>query len=174
MNYARFKAIHHGMTAVAKKVYEAVPMSEAWSHSQIHTEIHRLGYGVQYNIMSGCLNSLIGAGLVIEPSKGHFKREPVREPAIQLPSKPVTPPPQTTPQPEEPMANTAITTTPPKAIAPLDRLMTLASRAVDLSKAAKTLANDIDDAAIAITQEIAATDAQYVKLRQLQALLKEV
>lgn len=56
----------------------------------------------------------------------------------------------------------------------MERMAALADRARKLSADMKTLAEDIDAAAVLIDEEIADVGKDTSKLRQLQSLLKEL
>lgn len=92
MNQQRFHSIHDGLSAVAKKVYDAVPIQEAWSIVQIKQELERKQAGVtrDFRIFSGCINSLVNSGIVLEEPKGRFRRVKVTAKEAPNPaSKPI-------------------------------------------------------------------------------------
>ena len=75
----RFQSMHNSLSGIAQKVFAAVPASDPWSVSYIHSEMSRLGSSTKdVGIVQGCLNHLKDAGLVMEPSKGTFIRAPVK------------------------------------------------------------------------------------------------
>lgn len=141
------------LTAIASKVYAAVPAAEPWSMTRIHAEMQRLGGTWRdQRIVHGCLNSLKDAGLIEEPERSVFVRVAVR------PDKPKPPEPTTT-QEEKKMP------TPKQPRNPMAILSELATRC-------KALADEIETAALEIDEYVAAKDADSGKLKQLQALLK--
>lgn len=164
MSESRFTQVIAGMTAVAKKVYEAVPSSDQWSHQQIVTEVKRLGYGIDHHTIKGCINSLIQAGLVQETAKGMFRRQPVR--------------PKTETTNEEMAATQEIQ--PVKAAdraahkEAIDILGGIADKLRNLSKATQSLADEVDKAGLDISDQIAMKEAGADKLKQLKDLLKEL
>lgn len=173
MNHARFLAIHAGLTSAAKKVYEAVPISEPWTTAQIVTELNRLGSNMEFRIAAGCIRALVEAGLVVEQTKDQYYRVPVR------------PKPQTTTLPPEPVMATAIkkaqaevplktTPPPPPPISPIDKLTGLAARVENIVADLKVLAGDIETAALEIEEQRQAEDADTEKLRRLRSVLKEL
>lgn len=167
MSQARFNAIFSGMTAVAKKVYEAVPIAEKWTQQQIASELHRNGSPVELRLVAGCLNSLISAGLVTEPGTGLFRRETVRA-AIKK-----TVPAEQTEQKEEMKTNTEAAAKAPQAC-PIDKLGQLAQRVAQLSAMAKELAEEINEAAIEAQAKMEENTEAVKKFQQLQSLLKGV
>jgi hypothetical protein len=168
MSHSRFQAIHAGMTAVAKKVYSAVPMAECWSTPRIVNELQRLGISHEFRVISGCLGALLEAGLVNEPVKGQYRREPVRD----------STPPKAEPEPEpkEAMKPAEVFNLVKPALPaeknPVDKLGVLAARIISLADSLKQLAGDVSDAAIEIQTQTEENEAASQKLKQLQALLK--
>lgn len=166
MNHARFSAIYSGLTSVAKKVYEAVPIAEYWPAAKIIYEMDRLNIHVDHSVVRGCLRSLKEAGLIMEVNKqGEFKRVPVRMPASKT---------KTVEEEEMNNKNTAPATCHPKKTTPMDALGELAQRAVRMADMLKDLASDISDAAVEIQAQLEAGDEDVQKLRQLQTLLKGI
>ena len=76
---AKFKMLYNQQHAAVRKVYDAVPMSEAWDHSQIIGELRRVGHSMRdMSVVLGCLDTLRRQGLVNEPQKGFFSRVQIR------------------------------------------------------------------------------------------------
>lgn len=156
---SQFEQRHQSLSAIAKKVYQAVPAKTAWSPSFILSEMQRTGSSTRdLRIIEGCLNSLIDAGLVEEPGPRVFIRAPIKAPkepptsVIFSKEELVIEKPQATAKPIE--ARTPITI--------------LSSISVRI----KALADELETAALEIEEQIAAKDADAGKLKQLQALLK--
>lgn len=159
MNISKFESVYRGLSAQAKKVYESLPISEPWSPSQIMQELHRKNISMSdMRVVMGCINSLIDAGCVDEPSKGMFIRAEIKE--KQAPNQTF----KTIKQKDTEMQKE---TKPENTTNPIDRLSTLASRL-------RALATDMDDAAISLAEQAQKNDAETVKMRQLQALLKSL
>lgn len=157
---SRFHQLYACQTAVCKKVYDAVPKVDAWTPAQIVGELARLGRRSDTHLVTGCLATLVDAGLVYEPRRGQFLREPIREIVLT---------------PKEAMTKEA----PPVPAAavhqgPLDKLGALSTRAGQLAELLRTLATDIADAAVEMQAQIEANVADLAKLKQLQALLKSL
>ena len=176
MNYVRFKSVLGNMTTAAQKVYAAIPAFDSWTHDEINAELKRLGSHMDYKTMQGCINSLMGAGLVRElagTGKRHrFSRMEVRgKPTKTLDeqeTEAVTEPPK-----EEPMTTLVIATTKiTETKNPVDLLGDLAVKARSISTQLLALANEIDPAAIAAQDYVEHSDKDTEKLRQLQSLLK--
>lgn len=158
----RFKQLYNTLNAPVKKVYDGVPLSEAWSTTKIIGEIHRLGYSMRdTKAIIGCLDTLKRHGLITEPTRGSFIRVEIRETIENIPiqetreqimaiSKPVT---------QIKQSN-------------LDRLLILSDKANSLSAQMKTLASELENVSLEIEAEIQENLNSAQKLKQLQDLLK--
>jgi hypothetical protein len=174
MSQARFNSVYSGLTAIAKKVYEAVPIAETWSIPQIIGELERTGFRHEYRSVAGCLATLLNAGLVQETSKGKFCREPIREKTIApkeeamkaapVPAVAVSPAP----------AVRAAVAVPAPQKSPIDRLGELAARVAAMAGSLKELASDISDAAIDVEAQVEQNEAAMAKVKQLQSILKSL
>lgn len=85
MNQRKFDRLLREQNAPAKKVFEAVPLQEAWSPEEVIGEMRRTGHRLEMHVVRGCLNTLKKAGLIKEPNKNTFTR--VSRP-FETPSKP--------------------------------------------------------------------------------------
>lgn len=149
------------LSAIAAKVYAAVPASDPWSMSYINSELQRTG-GITRDtrLLHGCLNSLKLAGLISEPERGVFIRVPVRadkpkaqpDHAHQIQTK------------EEKKMPAPIAKTPRNPLAILN----------ELAAKCKTLQDEIELAALEIDEYVTAKDGDAAKLKQLQTLLKSL
>jgi hypothetical protein len=183
MSDARFKVIYQGLTSAAKKVYEAIPINDMWTTSQIVTEITRSGSSMDYHIAAGCINSLIGAGLVCEPKRAHFIRTSIRikattaprtakEQADQFVAETIA---KVLPEPATPApTEKTMPTTDAKKQTPIDILSALSARALRISDDMKRLAVDIDNGALQIEDQMQADAQALQKLKQLQTLLQSL
>ena len=164
ISQTRFKQMFNTLNAPVKKVYEAVPVSEAWTTTQIIGEISRLGYSMRDSkAIIGCLETLIRQGLITEPERCSFVRVEVK--AIEtyvkfmeetkekiMATKPVTQMKQTN----------------------LDRLINLSEKANGLAAQMKAMATELENVALEIEAEIQENSPSAQKLKQLQELLKGV
>jgi hypothetical protein len=165
----RFNSIFNGLSSVAKKVLEAVPIEEKWTAKQINSELARTGRHINFAITEGCLNTLVESGLVKEPTKGAFSKICIktREPA----------PPSTTEEIKVPSiaSYTENPAQPAKKFAsPIERLGVLAQRVTNIMGMLKELAGDIENAAIEIEEQNAANADEINKVRQLKQLLNQI
>lgn len=183
MNAAEYARREMQQTGTAKRVLQAVPITEVWSSKQIAGEIARTTH-VDYRVVIGCLNTLKEAGLIQEPLRGYFQRARVREastPPLKAIAAPPAPAVATTPPPAPPPA-------PNSAVEPLDKLSHCIDRLRALGVGFDTAAKSINDAAAgfkaladefetALIEYETSTDDQQKereKLQQLRALLKEL
>lgn len=153
------------MNAPVKKVYEAVPVSEAWTSTQIIAEISRLGYSMRDSkAIIGCLDTLKRQGLIQEPERGSFIRIEVKETTTF--DKFI----------EETKEKTMATSKPVTQIkqSNLDRLISLSEKANGLAAQMKAMATELENVALEIEAEIQENSTSAQKLKQLQELLKGV
>jgi len=162
ISQTRFKQVHNTLNAPVKKVYEAVPASEAWTSTQIIGEVSRLGYSMRDSkAIIGCLDTLKRQGLIQEPERGSFIRIEVKETTTldkfldetkekTMAAKPVT---------QIKQSN-------------LDRLISLSEKANGLAAQMKSVAAELENVALEIEAEIQENSTSSQKLKQLQELLK--
>lgn len=149
LSQARFNVVLASQSPAAKKVFEVVPITEAWPSRQVLAALERATRThMDYRVLEGCLNTLKEAGLVQEPMRGLFQRAKV---------KPETKKEEPMPQPMEPA----------KRAAAVDMLAELADRA-------RALADDLDAAAEAIAEETMQSREAVAKLAQFQAVFKSL
>lgn len=167
MNNAVYQSRVNGLSAIAKKVFSVVPISEAWPPRQISAELTRAtGSAADQRIVSGCLNTMINLGLVTEPKPNTFRRVAMKE--------------------AKPESNCVIEKTKPaeieivatqkqtKPVSAIESLSLIAARALNIATNIKQLASDIESAAIDIDEQAKNDKSDTEKLKQLQALLKSL
>ncbi|AXK61521.1 hypothetical protein [Burkholderia sp. IDO3] len=161
MTPAKYHAAFSGLSAIAKKVLEMVPIQEAWSRSEIAGHLLRVTKSSpDAAVIDGCLGRLKDSGLIREASRGRYQRIEVRErEVLKVP---------------EQKSTEAIVATEPQAILPIEILSQLADRTRALATQIVMLASDIETAALTIEQGNAENAANLEKLRQLQSLLKSL
>ena len=159
MNNGRFASIYNGLQQNLKKVYDVVPIREAWGESMVMAELSRLGmsYSGDKPII-GMLNRLKDLGLIKEMEPGKFLREPITEKVEKKEPKPATI------ESKDHMIKETKT--------PIAQLNDLAMQAIQIANLCKKLAGDIETAAINIDDHVAFTQKDSLKLKQLQELLK--
>lgn len=161
MTPAKYTAALSGLSAIARKVLEMVPIQEAWSRSEIAGHLLRVTKSSpDAAVIDGCLGRLKDSGLIREPSRGRYQRIEVRErEVLKVPEQ----------KPEQ-----AAAATEPQAILPIEILSQLAERTRSFATELVMLASDIETAALTIEQGNAENAANLEKLRQLQSLLKSL
>ena len=160
MTATRIRILESQQTGVAKKVYGAVPINEAWPSKAIVMELTRQGQVRDFSIVEGCLNTLKEVGLIREVAPGHFQR--VRpKPAVEKEAEPMAT------APLKPSAKSEPTE-------PVDRLAAIGTKLRGLSKVFLELADDIDEATLAFEEKASGNDEELAKLRQLKGLLKSL
>ena len=179
---SRQASLFNGLNSVAKKVYNVVPINEAWTIQQILSELHRNSQPMTVSVVHGCLGNMAANGLVREQPKGEFRREAVRPPAppeteCKKPTWPSAKPTTSTPTAMEIAMATVTTVKPVKTVepvSPIDRLGALAARVTAMANDLKALASDIADTALDVQSELENNAHDLTRLKQLQALLKDL
>lgn len=170
MNEAKFKALHGGLSAQAKRVYEAVPIKDQWNTAQIIIETRRLHPSMrEQRTILGCLDTLVRSGLVVEPERGYFRREfcgkPRQEKPPPVPATPVT---QEAPvQDKKPAHRVTV-----DQASPMEKISHLQSMVGKIMADVKLLSDAIETVAIEVEMQFSERDAESQKLKQLQSLLK--
>lgn len=146
-----------GQTTIAQKVFQAVPVAEAWTAAQISTALNRAtGSRMDQHTLQGCLRALADAGLVRATEHGVlYQRAPVS-------AAPATPP-----KTKEVTVTQPATTQPAPPASAIDLLGSL-------SQKMRALADEVDAAALALEEEQSRSTEGAAKLKQLKALLSEV
>lgn len=163
MTPARYESALRSVTQTARKVLETVPIMQSWTIHQVIHDLHRRGVAIDYRVVQGCMAALKEAGLVKEVAGGEWQqvlprsRPPKTEPLPQIipDIKPET----------TPMSKPQIKQEAPKNDAPANRLGSLAAKL-------RALADELDDAALTIDEQIEGMQADSRRLKQLQELLK--
>lgn len=171
MNPARYSEHERNLSGVARRVFEATPITDGWTVSQITTELGRGGSRIDVRIVSGCLNSMRDQGLVKEAAGGLWTRIAPR--VVQAPALRVVEPEHTTTTYRS--GNSMKTTqqkTEPEQAEPLVSIGTLAHRLRATGKALIEWADELEAVGLAFEERVEKANQDGVRLRQLQALLK--
>ncbi len=162
-----------GLTGIAKKVFDAVPLATEWTTGQILSELHRVtGTRNDHRIVLGCLSTLVEQGLAREPTPGVFTR-------VALKKQPNGDDSRSQQRFDGPVL--ASTTRMLPVVVPhcveapshLERIAVLAAEVRSLGALANDLAKRIEDIGLELETEMATTRKDSVKYRQLQELLKD-
>ena len=181
MNHARTQELLAGQSGIARKVFDVVPIAEAWTAAQIRAELTRLGASNDIRIIDGCLRSLVDKKLIQEVGRGLYRRKPERlidehdtkPPAVVRDRSAPNPERTIAPQASEPAASAKAPEVANTA-SPLDMLCGISARMAEIAANMKQLQKDIDDAAMAIEQRFTESEKRNEKLIQLQQLLKSL
>jgi hypothetical protein len=147
---AKHTEILSAQTAIARKVFEVVPIQDAWTSQQIGGALtQQTRSSIQFRTLEGCLNTLKDAGLIYELTRGRFQRVTPRETLKAVPM---------TTKPE------VIEAAQPGAVEVLN----------ELAARARRLAEDIEAAAEMIVEQSHDNEQALHKLNQLQAILKSL
>lgn len=159
MTPSKQQAALQGCSAIARKVYDATPMQEAWTPTQIKNALTAsTRSSTDQHVVRGCLKALKETGLVRERPPGHFQRIEVREPTPSIQ--------------EVTMTTSPGTNTPAKTSVEL--LADLAHQAASTGRQLLQLSLQIEEAALVVAQEQESTATKLQGLNQLQTLLKSL
>lgn len=151
-----------GLNGIAKKVYDCVPIAEAWSSFQVMASMRNLtGSTPDSRIVSGCLTKLVDAGLVKKHGRDAYQRRPVEQ--KQKPKEPQMAAPAVKTEQQVEQKNVDV---------PLELLGELAGEVITMAESMKRLAKRIEDYALVLEQGREATAKSLEGYRQLKALLK--
>lgn len=157
MNQRRLTILLEQQTTTARKVFEAVPVKEAWAAHQISSEMKREGCNYSLKVVEGCLSSLAEDGLIKEKPRGSFQRVVIEEPApvmgVDLAADGA-----------DAMAYALVKRKQPD-------LLTLLG---DIANKLRGLADDIDTAALMSQEEMQKLGHEGRQLQQLREMLKGV
>jgi len=189
MSAARFAQIMSGMNTPAKKVYDVVPMEEAWTAHAICNEANKTR-NVSFEVVRGCLDVLAKAGLVAQDGE-KFRREEVRrrprkvgladlkeviqEAAAPQPKEAEKAQPQ---EKETPVNKPTIQAPAAPKENVVDTLGHLAQRLAAMAlrhqQEMRELADLVSDAAVEVQGQFEKNDADLANYHQLQVLLKGI
>lgn len=159
---------------VAATVYEAVPITEAWTIGAIHAELVRLGKSRDLNNTKWCLNRLAQAGLVKEPSRGIFMRESVREPKADITDEDMDYAAFDDELSKQPEQKETEVSEEKSAMTTMEKIDKVSAMLKGMADSIKSMALEVENLAIEVDDALKAKDAESEKLHQLKALLKSI
>ena len=168
---SKFNAIHNGLPAIVKKVYQAVPIKDIWDKRKIIQEVHRIHPSLRdQSAILGCLDTLKRSGLINEPETGSFRREKIENSAAI----------NNDANQQSDKANMTTTDQQSKPeLSPIERIIDLQTRTSKMKDSLRQtmqdlgeLTDEIETVAIEIEVKFSERDAESQKLKQLQTLLK--
>lgn len=183
-------------TAIARKVYQAIPIEEAWTHIEIYREFVRLhGTSVEVRTVGGCVSSLVDSGLVRQVQRDRYRREPVKEAqqekvrlahANRLANREISEDDLDTvdlrskePEAEQVIRNTIAMTKKDNATNtvkkdPLERLLDLSEQLAALTESSRKIAEEIGELALEFTDERELIVKEKRQVEQLRTLLNTI
>lgn len=162
MTTTRTAAVLAGQTTIAQKVFAAIPPSQSNAYTAF--EISRglkavSGSSPNIHVLRGCLAKLKDCGLIKEVVPGSFRRAELKDKEkVEMPKSAV------------------VMAIPAKAVdtSPLELLSGIASKLRAAAGGLGALADELDNAAIAIEDRAAAGAHELAKVKQIATLLKEL
>lgn len=157
-----------GQSALARKVYKAVPIAEGWTQQEITAQLFKeTGSSASGSSVLGALRDLKDIKLVREMSQGIWCRSPVGAKVLGRPQAKVTS-----------LNDDAIVhqQRKPEPLDAMAMLIDIGAELVEFSGVVRdrmqNLASRLDDASLLIAQERETSEEGMKKFRQLQELLK--
>ena len=164
----RLEILLRGQSEVARKVFEVVPIGQAWSPTQIKAELERTGASTaSLHVVRGCLRELCSSNLIGEPTREMYRRRAIRN---RQPSPQESAPEMQQPSPVIEKAEQPITHR-----SAVDLLSGIAARIGDAAEQhfaqLKQIAADLEDCALTLDQQGEANADDLKKLELLRTLL---
>lgn len=160
MNHMRMQSIERGLNGTARKVLDAIGWGDEKTLHEISTTLQRSGVTYTVAAITGSLKHMEEQGLLRARGGGW-----IRERASGVKPAPASTP---TAAPETPIA-------PPSFVATLDPVGQLAELAKKLRSAAATFAaaaNEAEEIALQLEEQLGKESAELRKLRELRDVLK--
>lgn len=171
MKESRQRQLLEGQSSVARKVFEGVPIQEAWPENAIFDAIRNNNISIAAHAVRGCLLDMKDVGLVKELPKGYFQRVAV-QPYLRLSEDKNTQATQAITIEASMQTPTAKKTEP----TPLDLLATVATEltlmASEYSERLRALSLRVEEVALSVASQREADAAIIAQANQLKVLLK--
>ena len=164
MNITRQQQLLQGQTSLSKKVYDIVPIQDAWTSNYILSELSKkTGSSASVHAVRACLGDLEDAGLIKQTMDKRFQRVAVKIPEV------------TNLKDLDKLVKPA---EPKKKEDSFEALVDLAAEVVELGRDVNTrlasISTRMEELALSIELERKETGAASQKLKQLQSLLKDI
>lgn len=166
MNEARQQQMLAGQTALARKVFQVVPIQQHWAALEIHRALQTSRTSsAQFSAVRACLGDLKEQGLIHEPVNGHFQRAAATQKSRKEQTMPKT-------------ATQTVVSIKKADAGALDSLAALSGEvsvlADEFGQRMKAMAARIEEVALSVAAEQEGNAEALGKLKQLQALLKGI
>lgn len=163
MSEFRLEQVLAGQSALARKVFQIVPIQEWWAVSDIYGAIRAQGTSAEARVIRRCLGELKDAGLIREPVNAHFQRTaPIQKPKREQVMLPIA-------------AQNVLSIKRPETGA-LDALAALSGEVIaladDFGQRMKKLAVRIEEVALSVEIDRESTAEKLENLKRLQQFLK--
>lgn len=181
MNESRQQRLLEGQTSTTRKVYEHVPIREAWLEGDIARAMYGGHLRIGLHTIRACLLDLKDAGLIKEAQRNRYQRVAVikketkttKTAPVQLPANEATMPATAKTPDSAPSATSA-----PSAATPLELLGVIGTDltllGVEFIGRIKAMAARVDEVALLVEAEREADKAKMNKVHQLRALMKDL
>lgn len=177
MNEQRQQRLLENHTALAKKVFEYVPIQEAWTAAAINTALRTYSTtSASHVAVRACIGDMKDQGLVREVRSGYFQRTPISKKLEQLQLKPTE---------NLPVQNEEKKPKVQPPLSTLDQLSALSddvtamsaevvSFAAEITERMKKLSGRIEEVALQVEAEREVNEEAANKLRTLQSIFLSV
>lgn len=169
MTPVRQQSILRGMPAQAQKVFEFVPIADAWADTRILAEMTKsTRASVERRVVAGCLDRLRDAGLIRETGRREFQR--VRVSALGEPKAA-----DIAPAPLASADAPAETSVPlPESSSAIDLIAGISNRLSIVLGDIRSIVTDLETVALQIEEQRTANGREVEELRQLKTMLAQV
>lgn len=176
MSHARFQEMVRSVNSTARKVFDVVPIAEAWTLKDLRAELQRGGINISTDALVVSVGELKTAGVITERC-GQFQRVECKpRPVDTQQEEPLTAAP-----PRDSHLPIQVKAAPAPAMSPLDAIAILAQRVKKLSDVATMMVNEskaVAEELEAVAIDIEVNHEQAIKgmqqLAQLRTLLKNI
>lgn len=171
LSITRQQQLIRSLNTQGQKVFDSVPINEAWSLHKIINEIVRRGISMDKASIHGSISHMLKVGLVYEPEHHHYQRmglRPLRTKAEKTDHKP-----EEGTAMQEAMTRATLTTV--KAVDKMSTIDALAHVAADLRAQAKDMeaaADRLDELALQIAEDQQAGSKELEDIKRIRAAMK--
>ncbi len=162
MTPSRYKSLFNGLNGAAKNVYQAIPIEEQSEAAQVSSELRRTSHMIDMKTIGGCIAGMVSNGLIVERMPGRYCRVVVREKRLISQWRRNKSKSSIKPAPGESKMQTEAV---PQTSA-IEKLGKLSERANVIGTMLRTLASDIEKAAIEIDDQAAANEKENQRLQE--------
>lgn len=167
MNFARYHDTVAGLSAIAQKVLECVPIQTHWTAPQITAELYRLyGSSPSLHVIEGCLACLIDSKLAQKHGNMYSRKAP---PMKKEPPK-LCPPPEK--EPSMPSTQQLPATTDDK-LSVDKQLLALCEEAAEMARTMQRFVSKLENVALQVAEQAERHKEETSLLAHLRFFLKD-